>query len=227
MKMNSTLGTNKLALCPLKKDTMDDNGLILIADISGFTKFVHETDVLLGSKITRMLLSSIMDSNILKLKVSEIEGDAILFYKYGSLPTVCSILRQYEVMLNNFNTKLKKIKLQFKTKIELSLKVIVHVGKMTRYTIGKFNKLYGESVIEAHRLLKNPITSKSYVLMTEDLIKTVVDQTAETSCVPNAKRLSKTYDDDKPLEFTYYDYESHALAETFVKHNCVNSLHHL
>lgn len=90
-----------------------------------------------------MLLSSIMDSNILNLKVSEIEGDAIFFYKYGELPSVCSIVKQYELMLYNFNTKLNTIKVEFKKRLELSLKVIVHVGAMTQYSIGKFKKLYG------------------------------------------------------------------------------------
>lgn len=219
--MNTTITKHSFQLCPVKQEGLDGNGLILIADISGFTKFVQETDVVLGSKITQMLLSSIMNSNMLNLKVSEIEGDAILFYKYGQLPTICSILRQYEVMLDNFNSKLRKIKSQFQTQLELSLKVIVHVGKMTQYSIGKFKKLYGESVIEAHRLLKNPITSKSYVLLTNHLIKTVDNHPDDTTCVtPKAKMLSGQYDNKKPLEFTYFDYEAESTRDKDCTHQC-------
>lgn len=200
------------------------NGLILIADISGFTKFVRETDVIEGSKITRILLSSIMDSNILHLEVCEIEGDAIFFYKYGELPSVCSILKQYELMLDNFNAKLRKIKVHYKKRLELSLKVIVHVGTMTEYSVGNFKKLYGESVIEAHRLLKNPIRSKSYVLLTEELIKSAVNHYAHDNCMdPNATMLSESYGTDTTLQFTYYDYESPAANSSILGHNCNNT----
>lgn len=208
-------------MCPLKRDTAHGNGLILIADISGFTKFVRETTVHEGSTITRLLLSSIMDSNILNLKVSEIEGDAIFFYKYGELPSVCSILKQYELMLYNFNTKLNAIKKEFKRKLDLSLKVIVHVGAMTQYSIGKFKKLYGESVIEAHRLLKNPIRSKSYVLLTAELINMLVDPSKDDNCIElDVEMLSQSYGTDKPLEFTYYDYEPKGLGGNSLNHNC-------
>jgi len=219
-KMNNKITKHRLQLCPIRQNSVDGNGLILIADISGFTKFVQETDALVGSKITQMLLSSIVDSNILNLKVNEIEGDAIFFYKYGNLPSICSILKQYEVMLGNFNNKLHKIRTQFKTQLDLSLKVIVHVGKMTQFSIGKFNKLYGTSVIEAHRLLKNPIPSKSYVLLTDELIKTVIHHTNDDDCVQtNAKMLSEKYD-KKSMEFTYYDYQDQNTPVSHLKHGC-------
>ncbi len=221
MKTNHQVFNQMFQNCTLKRNTVEGNGLILIADISGFSKFVQETDVIEGSKITRMLLSSIMDSNMLDLKVSEIEGDAIFFYKYGELPSICSILNQYEVMLQNFNDRLKKIKVYYKKNLELSLKIIVHVGKMTQYTIGKFNKLYGKSIIEAHRLLKNPIPSKSYVLLTEDLIKTVVNHTNDRTCLQaNAQMLSESYGPDKTLDFTYYDYQSSTGNQTAINHDC-------
>lgn len=140
METDNAMMKHTLRMTSSTQNVAQDNGLILIADISGFTKFVRETDVIEGSKITRILLSSIIDSNILNLEVCEIEGDAIFFYKYGELPSVCSILKQYELMLDNFNSKLRKIIVYYKKKLELSLKVIVHVGTMTEYNIGNFKK---------------------------------------------------------------------------------------
>lgn len=224
MKTNQPTADHIVNMCPLKSNEITDNGLILIADISGFTKFVRETDVIEGSKITRMLLSSIMDSNILNLKVCEIEGDAIFFYKYGELPSICSILKQYELMLNNFNTRLNKIKVHFKKRLELSLKVIAHTGIMTAYSIGQFKKLYGASVIEAHRLLKNTVPSKSYVLLTDELIKSVVSETSENSCMTsNAVTLSESHGSDKPVEFTYFDYEPDAHDGNIWEHHCASA----
>ena len=224
MKMNDRTMKQTFTTTSSTQDATQGNGLILIADISGFTKFVRETDVIEGSKITRILLSSIMDSNILHLEVSEIEGDAIFFYKYGELPSVCSIIKQYELMLDNFNAKLRKIKVHYKKRLELSLKVIVHVGTMTEYNIGNFKKLYGESVIEAHRLLKNPIRSKSYVLLTDDLIKTTLNHYTNDHCVnPNAVMLSESYGTDTTLQFTYYDYEAPTINNPKLEHTCSNT----
>ena len=66
------------------------NGLLFIPDISGFTELVHSVDVLTGKQITYELLSAVMSQNLLNLNVSEVEGDAVLFYRYGPVPTVMS-----------------------------------------------------------------------------------------------------------------------------------------
>ena len=67
---------------------MSKEGCILIPDITGFTKFVSSTDVITGRNITYELLATIVEANNLELKISEVEGDAILFYKYGTPPSV-------------------------------------------------------------------------------------------------------------------------------------------
>jgi hypothetical protein len=58
---------------------MDNTGLIFIPDISGFTKFVTETELEHSRYIIEELLEAIINSNELGLNISEIEGDAILF----------------------------------------------------------------------------------------------------------------------------------------------------
>lgn len=146
-------------------------GTLLIPDISGFTKFVRTTDMMTGKNITSRLLSSIIKSNYLGLQVSEIEGDAILFYKYDKKFSVREILGQYEVMLESFNEELTLLSEELGRVINLTLKLIAHYGKLANYKIGKFYKLYGETVIEAHRLLKSPINSSTYVLITDDVLK--------------------------------------------------------
>src|SRR5687768_10800523 len=45
------------------------------------------------------------------------------------------------------------------------LKVIIHYGSVSIFQIGQFTKLYGTSIIEAHRLLKNSIGKKHYLLV--------------------------------------------------------------
>ena len=57
------------------------DSLILIPDISGFTSFVNETEVKHSKHIIAELLELIIESDQLGMTVSEVEGDAILFYK--------------------------------------------------------------------------------------------------------------------------------------------------
>lgn len=61
--------------------------LLCIPDISGFTQFMSKTDFELSSKVIPSLLNKIVYSNEIGLKISEIEGDAVLFYRTGELPS--------------------------------------------------------------------------------------------------------------------------------------------
>lgn len=144
-------------------------GTVIIPDISGYTAFVNRTCIEAGRYITRELLSAILLANEIGLEISEIEGDVILFYKFGPKPSVTTILGQYETMLHRFNSKLEEIEAVIGHKLNLSLKMIAHYGTFTEYTIGTFKKLYGEPIVKAHALLKNDEKSGTYVLMTDSL----------------------------------------------------------
>jgi Protein of unknown function (DUF2652) len=67
---------------------MDNKGLLFIPDISGFTRFVSEMEIGHSRQIIQELLELLIDSNQLRLEVSEVEGDAILFYKFGETPNL-------------------------------------------------------------------------------------------------------------------------------------------
>lgn len=58
---------------------MAEKGLLFIPDISGFTKFVHENEIEHSRIIIEELLENIINSNEIGLKISEVEGDAVLF----------------------------------------------------------------------------------------------------------------------------------------------------
>ncbi|WP_268224175.1 DUF2652 domain-containing protein [Sinomicrobium oceani] len=175
-------------------------GTIIIPDISGFTSFVHETDADTGKYITRELLSAIVDSNVLNLKISEIEGDAVLFYGYGIPANLQSVVEQYEIMLQNFNRKLAQLEAFIGHKINLSLKLVAHYGQVSEYNIGRFRKLYGKAVVQAHQLLKNSIRSKTYILLTESLLHAIPSVFGNV-----ANRGIPGSSDD--IAYTYYNYE--------------------
>ncbi|MBX2887413.1 MULTISPECIES: DUF2652 domain-containing protein [unclassified Chryseobacterium] len=161
----------------MQHDTANKNGMIMIPDISGFTDFVIKSNMFVGKYITESLLKSVMDSNIVCLEISEIEGDAILFYKYQNLPTFEETLMQIEKMYNDFQKECKRLALQLAIEIPLSLKIIVHYGEFTKYKIGKFEKLYGAPVVEAHKMLKNHIAEyPPYALFSNAFLEVNFDQ---------------------------------------------------
>ena len=155
---------------------MENKGLIFIPDISGFTRFVNEVEIDHSRHIIRELLEVIINSNKLGLEISEIEGDAVLFYKYGEKPPLEAIYKQVENMFCAFHQHLiaydHRRLCQCKAcagAIELSLKVITHYGEFAGYTIKNFSKLIGKDIIVAHQLLKNDIEQHEYWLVTEGL----------------------------------------------------------
>ena len=77
--------------------------LLFMPDISGFTQFVSETEILHSQHIIQELLEIIIDSNHLNLQISEIEGDAIFFYRPGDKPDLKSLLQQVEKMFTRFH----------------------------------------------------------------------------------------------------------------------------
>jgi len=151
--------------------------LLFMPDISGFTQFVSETEVMHSQHIVQELLEILIDSNHLNLQVSEIEGDAIFFYRPGDKPDMKSLLEQVEKMFTRFNAHLKLYEHQricpcgaCKNAVDLSLKIIVHFGDVTGISIKEHKKLFGKDVILLHRLLKNSLNRREYVLFTEGLI---------------------------------------------------------
>ena len=69
-----------------KFKAMENSTLIFIPDISGFTDFVNTTAIEHSQHIISELLEIIIETNYLGFEISEIEGDAVLFYKKDEIP---------------------------------------------------------------------------------------------------------------------------------------------
>jgi hypothetical protein len=192
------------------------DGLLFIPDISGFTELVHSTDVLTGKQITFELLSAVISQNELQLDIAEVEGDAVLFYRFGAAPSLCELVQQYESMVKAFENKRAELQNSFSQPLDLSLKVIAHYGPMTEYKIGQFKKLYGGVVVEAHRLLKNSIEGDSYLLLTDSLVEVtgIVDDNELLQFGIRSNKLCEVYGALRNICFTYFDFsEERALKQ--------------
>jgi len=151
--------------------------LLFIPDISGFTRFVNQVEMSHGQSIIQELLETLMDANTTGLQVSEVEGDAILFYRLGDNLTPEAIAEQSKKMFIAFHQQIKKYQ---ESRIcdcgacthasELTLKIVAHQGTVSFYDLRGHEKLYGPDVIVVHRLLKNDIPEHEYMLATNNIL---------------------------------------------------------
>ncbi len=195
---------------------MENQTLIFLPDISGFTEFVNKTAIEHSQHIISELLETIINSDRLQFTISEIEGDAILFYKNGNIPSFQEILDQSKEMFINFHKHLKNIEVNnvcqcgaCRTASNLSLKFIAHLGNIKEVKVKEFNKLIGSDLILAHRLLKNSIPSNEYLLLSENFLsKNSVPATPTESWIKiennkeeieNFGLVTSNYIDFKPL----------------------------
>lgn len=152
---------------------------LFIPDISGFSNFVNETEMVHGQEIISALLETIIESNHLAMDIYEIEGDAIVFYNYDKNITPSQFHDISLNILNNFQNKIEILKKEricecgaCKSISNLSLKFVVHKDELSEIKVKNFTKLYGRGLIIAHLLLKNEIPCTEYLLFTFDYLKT-------------------------------------------------------
>lgn len=157
---------------------MQNKGLLFIPDISGFTRFVNETEIDHSRLIIQELLELLINANTSDMEVSEVEGDAILFYRFGPPPDPAGLYRQVEAMFRDFHRHLLAYDHRrycqcraCMSAVGLTLKIITHYGEFTGYNVKQFNKLIGKDVIVAHQLLKNDIPDHEYWLITPELLR--------------------------------------------------------
>ncbi len=179
-----------------------DQALIFIPDISGYTGFVKSTEIHHAKHIVEELLEAILSTNEIALELSEIEGDALLFYRRGKAPTCQELLQQVKKMYISFHSQLKKYETQRICSCgaccstgNLKLKFVAHYGEIAETFIQKRPGLFGEAVIAAHRLLKNKVNFNEYALLSNDLMSacTTWSQMAEVAW-DELFQLEETYD---------------------------------
>lgn len=155
---------------------MAEKSFIFLPDISGFTHFVHATEVEHSQHIISELLELLIDHQSLGLTLAEIEGDALFYFKDKSVPDAEELLEQVERMYVAFHSHLKQYELRricncgaCTTANQLTLKFIAHAGPLDFIQIKDQRKPYGATVIAAHRLMKNTIPMDDYLLLSEGI----------------------------------------------------------
>lgn len=161
----------------MEKNDDIQSAFFCVPDITGFTKFISTSDLSFSSSFIPGLLRRLVNANILRMNVGEIEGDAIFFYKTGRLPGINMVAKQCRLLFQTFHDYLRSTEKEDPENYEkyladgqMGLKVIVHYGDIMPANIKGRTKLIGQNVIIAHKLLKNSIEEGEYVLLTESYL---------------------------------------------------------
>jgi uncharacterized protein YndB with AHSA1/START domain len=155
-------------------------GALVLADISGYSKFIAQTEVDHSWSILHELLDTMVRALEGRMDVSQVEGDAILFISGLSTPDVIAAIENTFI---SFHRRLRDMQAVTTCPCGacanigmLKLKFVMHHGTFSRQRLGSVEQLHGTDVIVAHRLLKNKVPSKEYLLVTEAVLKRLPDE---------------------------------------------------
>lgn len=157
-------------------------GYLVIADISGYTQFLTDSELDHGNGVITDLLNSIIGAIEVPLTVSSIEGDAIFMYgemtegMYGQ-----TVLESVELLYCAFASALENMVINTTCTCNacvnvgsLGLKIVMHCGEFMKSTVGGITTLSGPDVIAIHRLLKNNVVETTgiadYLLVTQKCV---------------------------------------------------------
>lgn len=154
--------------------------ILVIADISGYTEFIRmrEISLLHAEQIIADLLTAIVDNAEHPLTLNKFEGDALFLYAEidaDARAVALDVYRQAQRFFDAFRSQLDVVRGQRANCVcdacasidRLCLKAILHVGEVTIRQWRQFTELAGEPVILIHRLMKNRVPARAYLMMTE------------------------------------------------------------
>jgi hypothetical protein len=154
------------------------DGYLLIADITGYTAFLRESELEHAKESLRSLLDLLIESTRPPLVISRLEGDAVISYAPdGSFLQGQTLVELIEGTYVEFRRALDLMVLNTSCNClacrnisNLDLKFFVHYGRFALEQLPQYTELIGTDVNLIHRLTKNTVSKElgyhAYVLYT-------------------------------------------------------------
>lgn len=154
-----------------------ENGLIVLADVSGYTEFIATTELDHSREIMGELLGTLCECAPGSLTIAQIEGDAVFWLCDQETPALVALLKEKFV---EFHRRLRFMNLATTCPCRacasvgsLTLKFVVHRGSYVRQRVAGSDHFVGIDLVLAHRLLKNTVPSHEYILLTDAALASV------------------------------------------------------
>ena len=158
-------------------------GYLVLADISGYTSFVAQTEIEHADMALSFLLETIIEQLSSLLTISKLEGDAVFAYlEESQLQEAKSLLGLIDQTYLAFRDKALTLYAgatcpcrACRALPTLDLKFMVHHGDFIVQQVAGIKDLMGTDVNLIHRLLKNRVSEstgwKGYVLFTDPVME--------------------------------------------------------
>jgi hypothetical protein len=155
------------------------DGYLLIADITGYTAFLRESELDHAKDSLRVLLDLLIEQTIPPQVISRLEGDAVISYApEGSFQDGQTLVEMIEGTYVEFRRALDLMVLNTSCTClacrnisNLDLKFFVHYGRFALEPLPQYTELIGTDVNLIHRLTKNSVRKDigyhAYVLYTQ------------------------------------------------------------
>jgi len=161
---------------------LTERGILVLADISGFTAFVTATELEHGPPIIAALLEEVIGELSPPLEIQQVEGDAVFALgPDGAVMPPASLLGVLQSAVAAFKTRQREMAADescscqvCRSVSKLNLKIVAHHGRFLRHAVGGQEQVGGVDVILAHRLLKNRLVEPPcYLLLTDAALRWV------------------------------------------------------
>jgi hypothetical protein len=158
-------------------------GHLLIADISGYTLFLSQSELEHAQEILSSLLELLIENTKIPLVISRLEGDAVISYApEGSFIQGSTLIEMVESCYVAFRRALELMVVNTSCTCNacrnihsLDLKFFIHFGSFALQPLPAYTELVGSEVNLIHRLTKNHVKERTglqaYALFTRPAIE--------------------------------------------------------
>ena len=176
---------------------MTQQGFLIISDITGYSKYVNESELEHARDSLTTLLNLLIQHTQSPLVISKLEGDAVFSYApAGGFLQGQSLLDMIESTYASFRKALELMVLNTtcpcnacRNLPNLDLKFFIHYGAYMTQKLGTFTELVGNDVNLVHRLAKNHIKEKTgfkaYAAFTQSLMDALGLAEFQNSLIPH------------------------------------------
>lgn len=192
---------------------MTQQGFLIISDITGYSKYVNESELEHARDCLTALLNLLIQHTQSPLVISKLEGDAVFSYApIGGFLQGQSLLDMIETTYASFRKALELMVLNTtcpcnacRNLPNLDLKFFVHFGSYMTQKLGNFTELLGNDVNLVHRLAKNRIKAdtgfKAYAAFTQLVMDALGLEDFQNSLTPHRE----TFADVGEVQMYVYD----------------------
>ena len=192
---------------------MIERGYLILADITGYTKFLSESELEHAQEIITSLINAILKPIQPPIILHRIEGDAVFAYTTKNAflqgQTLLESLEKlyfafaHDLESNDRNTTCNCLACQNMS--SLNLKLVIHYGEFGLQTLGSQTELIGSDVNIAHQLLKNSIIEKTGVTTYLFLSETAVAEMMLGDFVETLIPYTEIYENGNEVKGYVYD----------------------